>query len=220
MGGSPTTLDPVIIPLIEGPEILDVGCGFGKWGVLSTTNCWETHAFVARTQLKVVGCDAHFPNARMALATGCYHSAVQLIVPPLPFTDNSFDSVLLIEVVEHLEQGKVIALINEAKRVARRRVIISTPNYPALRPPHSTITGWNVFEAHLSYVSRKDLRGEGFKLAGSGWRSGARWWREGLRRLSLLGWYDCCVRPCLSSLSIFLPMAAENVVGVWQKQCQ
>jgi hypothetical protein len=135
----------------------------------------------------------------------------------LPFTDGSFDTVLLIEVVEHLEHERAMALIHEAKRVARKRVIVSTPNYSALRSPHETITGWNEFDAHLSYVTREDLRGEGFKLSGSGWAGGPRWWRGSLRRLGLLGWYDGRVRPCLSSLSLPFPAAAENVVGLWQR---
>ena len=46
MGGSPANLDPVVIPLVEGPRILDVGCGFGKWGHLCLTNYWETHNYV------------------------------------------------------------------------------------------------------------------------------------------------------------------------------
>jgi len=44
----------------------------------------------------------------------------------LPFEDNSFDCVLCLEVLEHLE--KLHAIFDECCRVARRHVIISLPN--------------------------------------------------------------------------------------------
>jgi len=47
----------------------------------------------------------------------------------LPFADNSYDIVLLIEVIEHIQTPeKVINVLKECVRVAKRKVVITTPN--------------------------------------------------------------------------------------------
>ena len=46
---------------------------------------------------------------------------------PLPFLDNSYDVVLLLDVIEHLEKTDGFKLLNEIKRVAKKRVFIFTP---------------------------------------------------------------------------------------------
>jgi SAM-dependent methyltransferase len=218
MGSSPVFLDPVVIPLIEGPRILDVGCGFGKWGYLCMTNYWETHAPEAGTSPQIVGIDGYAPNVQMARSKGCYNNVLDAIFPPLPFENGSFDSVLLIELIEHLEETNAVELIEEAKRVACNRVIISTPNFPDFRPGHETLTGFNELEAHTSYWNRRRLRQLGFTLYGVGLKPGSRYWRGILRRLGILGLYDKRFRPCLSSLSLQFPCIAENIIGVWKNE--
>lgn len=217
MGGSPVYLDPIVIPLIQGPRILDVGCGFGKWGNLCLTNYWETHSANEGGSPQIVGIDAYLPNVNMAKNNGCYTQVLHAIFPPLPFDKQTFDTVLMIEVVEHLQEEKAIELIKEAKRVAKYRVIISTPNFPNFREPHITITGLNDIEAHISFWSRRCLRQLGFRLYGAGWRSGGRYWRGMLRRTYLLSFYDEVVRTTLMSLSRYTPIFSENVIGVCDK---
>jgi hypothetical protein len=51
---------------------------------------------------------------------------------------------------------------------ARRRIIISTPNFPDFRAGGGTITGMNDYEAHLSYVSRDEFILRGYKIIGAG----------------------------------------------------
>ncbi len=46
----------------------------------------------------------------------------------LPFSDNSFDTVLCSEVLEHLDDTR--RAVNELKRVARRYVLITVPREP------------------------------------------------------------------------------------------
>ena len=219
MGGSPTHLDPIVIPLIQGPHILDVGCGFGKWGYLCTTNYWETYnPMPPSTKPIIVGCDGYLPNVEMSNRNGVYSDVLHVNFPPLPFDNFSFDTVLIMDVLEHIQEKKALNLIEEAKRIARLRVIISTPNFKNLRGPHPTITGYNDLEAHLSHWNRLRMRQLGFTLYGSGWRPGSRNWRSFLRRLGVLKFYDTRLRPSLSGVSFLFPCFAENVVGVWNNE--
>lgn len=218
MGSSPAFLDPVILPLIEGPKVLDVGCGFGRWGALLTTNYWETSWGASAGRPSIYGCDGYRPNVELVKASGFYAEVHHIVFPPLPFSSNSFDTVLLIDVIEHLIEENGLKLIGEAKRVASKRVILSTPNWSAIREAHATMTGWNCFEAHLSYWPRVLLRRLGFRLYGAGWRSNGRYWRGILRRTGLLSFHDRVIRKSLMSLSLYLPFLAENVVGIWEKE--
>jgi 2-polyprenyl-3-methyl-5-hydroxy-6-metoxy-1,4-benzoquinol methylase len=215
MGGSPVLLDPIVVPLVQGPKILDVACGFGKWGYLCTTNYWQTVAPIEGLRPEIVGCDGHEENIQMCRQYGCYSETLQAMVPPLPFDDQSFDTVLLIEILEHLTKEQAQLLIREAKRVARHRVIVSTPNYPDLRGGVAGITGWNPLDAHLSYTGRSELKRLGFKLFGCGLRPGHRYFRAVLLRLGMLGLFDGWVRSGLGGLSFFLPALADHVVGLW-----
>ncbi len=93
MGSSPAFLDLVVIPLIQGPRILDVGCGLGKWGYLCMTNDWETFAYQPDEIPIVVGIEGFFPNVQMAIQNGCYRTVIHVLLPLLPFPDQSFDRV-------------------------------------------------------------------------------------------------------------------------------
>lgn len=54
----------------------------------------------------------------------------------LPFKDNQFDLVTLIEVIEHLSQKEIYSLLGEVHRVLQPggRILLSTPNYRSLWP--------------------------------------------------------------------------------------
>jgi len=196
---------------------LDVGCGFGKWGNLLTTNYWETENPKKDERPFIVGCDGYLPNVEMARNNSCYSEVKHIHFPPLPFDDLSFDTILMIEIIEHLEIEEGLFLIKESKRVTRNRVILSTPGYPDYREAHETITGLNPLDSHKSYWSRSRLRSLGFQLYGAGWKPGSRYLRGILRRMKLLKLYDRHLRPAFSSLSLLFPYAAENIIGLWMK---
>lgn len=53
---------------------------------------------------------------------------VHHVCPPIPFDANTFDTVVLDDVIEHLEKSNGQDLFGEAMRVARRGVLVRTPN--------------------------------------------------------------------------------------------
>jgi len=76
------------------------------------------------------------------------------------FLDQSFDVVLLLDVVEHLPYRKAIRLIKEAERIARQRVVVCTPNVfmsneKAVSHPYSYEgLGINPLQRHRSLISK------------------------------------------------------------------
>jgi len=99
-----------LLQLISGEKILDLGCGSGHFSRL-----------LPDKKFSLVDC---LPRQ------GLNNTVADLSHDTLPFTDASFDTVLLIEVAEHLENPW--HAVREAKRVGRC-VIISTPIVDDLR---------------------------------------------------------------------------------------
>ena len=95
-----------------GNAVLDLGCGFGAYS-----------SALANEGLKCVGCDINLDYLRTAAKQGL---PVVSVDSALPFSDRSFDSVLVFEVLEHV--GNVETVLSEAFRVARRNVLITVPN--------------------------------------------------------------------------------------------
>jgi SAM-dependent methyltransferase len=86
-------------------RVLDIGCGNGRFGYFQRPSCRE-----------LVGIDAgaHFapePRERVDLARG----DVRL----LPFAEGSFDKAYSLDVLEHLTEEGVVAMLSEARRVLR-----------------------------------------------------------------------------------------------------
>jgi SAM-dependent methyltransferase len=164
MSSSPSYLDPVVIPLVVGESVLDAGCGYGRWCHLLQSNFWEA----GLTAPPIVdGFDAFEANVDHCRDSGCY-SKVWLQELPSSI-DGQWDTVLACELIEHLPPDAVGPALDELERVARRRIILTTPNGPDLRGGHETKFGFNEFEAHLSHVSPQFLRDRGYRLRGAGW---------------------------------------------------
>lgn len=163
MSSSWSYLDPVILPLIAGETVLDVGCGMGRWGVLIETNYWEAHLDSAPA---VDGCDAFEPNVEHCRRRGAYRNLwVQKLPSPL---EGTWDTVLACEVVEHVPQAQVSETLDLLEEAAAKRVIVSTPNSALYRPGHDTPLGFNELEAHVSYVSAGLLKERGYRIYGAG----------------------------------------------------
>lgn len=77
-----------------------------------------------------VGCGSHIINGAVNIDEG---------LPKLPFRDNSFDTVVCSDVLEHIGSHK--QAINELLRVARKKVIITVPAYKWLYGKYDNLLG-------------------------------------------------------------------------------
>lgn len=103
-------------------QVLDLGCGVGYGGqiLLSSNSSIE----------KVIGVDINSDALGFASRTYASHNVnfVQADACNLPFSDNSFDSVVSFEAFEHVKEP--VSLLKEVKRTLRPggMFLVSTPN--------------------------------------------------------------------------------------------
>ena len=108
----------IIADAVEPGSILDLGCGDGM--LLS---------LLAKRGIAGIGLDLSGKAVAIAQERGL-DCRVHDLTEPLPFPDKSFDSVLIVDVLEHLYRPD--QLLAEAARVASCYVYISTPNFASL----------------------------------------------------------------------------------------
>ncbi|MDD2646406.1 MAG: methyltransferase domain-containing protein [Patescibacteria group bacterium] len=76
--------------------------------------------------------------------------------------DKSFDCVVALDLIEHLDKTDGLKLIKEAERIAKKRVIIFTPNGFLKQETFDGNTG----QVHLSGYSVKEMRNMGYLVFG------------------------------------------------------
>ncbi len=78
------------------------------------------------------------------------------------YRKKSFDAVIAIDVIEHLQKKEAIRLIKSMEKIARKKVILLTPNgfY------HQEAYDNNPYQVHKSGWSLKDLRSLGYHVHG------------------------------------------------------
>jgi hypothetical protein len=164
MGSSPAFLDPVVIPLVRGPSILDLGCGWGRWGCLLRSNYFE---FGLEEFPQITGIDGNQSCIEACRDLGVYER-LECAMLPCELPKKSFDTVLASEVLEHLPLRDALNVLDSCEEAARYRVIVTTPNFLCLRSGSDGPLGFNQLDQHLSMISQRELRARGYKLRGAG----------------------------------------------------
>jgi len=147
-------LDPFVLTFLaeKGKTYLDIACGRGKWGYLIKISHKQPSC--------IVGGDLDAKSVRWVKAHNVYDDVLLVDGKYLPFRDFSFDIVLVIEVIEHMDKTRGHELLDEAERVAREKVIVSTPLLGARY--------WYSKQHHTSRWTSRDLRKRGYTVRGVG----------------------------------------------------
>jgi hypothetical protein len=83
------------------------------------------------------------------------------------FSPLSFDAVIALDVIEHLEKHEGFRLIRAMELIARKAVVIFTPNGLLPQGEHEC----NKYQAHLSGWHVDELRDMGYSVVGiNGWK--------------------------------------------------
>jgi len=127
-----------------GHKILDVGCATGEY-------CQKLNEL----GFKCVGVDINPEYVAKSEENGI--KAYVMSGESLDFPDNFFDTVLLFEVLEHVDDPG--SVLKEAKRVATKNVLITVPNctkFFALK--ERGLTYEHMLERdHVNFFTKKDL---------------------------------------------------------------
>ncbi len=126
-----------------GKRILDFGCATGGY-------CLE----LKRLGFECVGVDVNEEYIKLARQKGV---EAHLIKDRLPFDDNSFDTVIMFELLEHVQDPE--GILKEAKRVAKKNILITVPNCEGFEKLGSYGLAYNHFLDldHINFFTKKDL---------------------------------------------------------------
>ena len=126
-----------------GPAVLDVGCATGTYVDL-----------LASAGFDATGVDAIPEFLKEAKARGRRGTYVLGEAVALPFPDKTFDTTVLFDILEHLDDQAVVA---DALRVTRRRILVLVP----LADPPALLRNNFVFQHHRDRTHLREYTVEG-----------------------------------------------------------
>lgn len=128
-----------------GHRVLDIGCGLGSY----------VRELNARG-FSCLGVEVSSVSASGAEALG--RPVLLMDGRRLAFPDAAFDTCLLIEVIEHIDDYTLV--LREAARVARRNIVISVPNISAIPVlSRHNVVPWHMLEGtHVNFFTPEILQ--------------------------------------------------------------
>ncbi len=127
---SPPALAQPVLEHVRGASVADVGCGSGVFGYVMRvswhfTGSWRREGIT--TPERLVGIDFSPVAIDRLRGFNIYDELLLADASTLPLEDASVDTALSMENLEHLFPADVVPALRELARIARRRVVVSTP---------------------------------------------------------------------------------------------
>jgi hypothetical protein len=161
-------IDTLYRETLDCNTLLDIGCGFNIWMKKLTSHMDHS-----------VGIDSFAPSIDKAKIEKTHH---EFIIDEFEnaisnIADKSFDTVVALDLIEHLTKEKGFWLISQMERIAVKKILIFTPNGFSPQTPYDNnpyqlhISGWEIpemkklkFNKIFGFGGFKQLRGERFSL--------------------------------------------------------
>jgi 2-polyprenyl-3-methyl-5-hydroxy-6-metoxy-1,4-benzoquinol methylase len=151
----PNNIVPILstIQALQPRSVLDIGCGFGKYGVLlrEYLDVWNERIDPQSWKVQLVGIDA-FAEYRNPIWDYVYQKIyvgeAQKLLPAL----GEFDLILIADVIEHLEHREAVELVRACLEKSPV-VMVSTPR--DFYPQHDLCD--NPYEMHRNLWRRSDF---------------------------------------------------------------
>lgn len=129
--------------------VLDLGCGH--------------NSFLQYTPPKFsVGVEYFMPYLLESRRKGIHNLYVRADIRDVEFAPGSFDAVLLLNVIEHMDRQSVFSLLSKAAVIARKKIIVISPNGFL----NQGSADGNELQAHKSGWRPSELISQGFKAYG------------------------------------------------------
>lgn len=129
--------------------VLDLGCGYDSFLQYATPQF-------------SVGVEYFMPYLLQSKRKGIHNAYVRANICNVEFAPSSFDAVLLLNVIEHMDRQSAFSLLSKAARIARKKIIVISPNGFL---DQGSADG-NELQAHKSGWSPNELAREGFQAYG------------------------------------------------------
>jgi hypothetical protein len=142
-----------LVQQLQPRSVLDIGCGFGKYGVLlrEYLDVWNERLEADSWQVRLEGIDAFAPYHNPIwdfIYQKVHIGEAQKLLPQL----EEFDVILIADVIEHLERDVAIELVKYSLEKAKF-LIVSTPKEFYLQQDAND----NPYEIHRILWTRADF---------------------------------------------------------------
>jgi len=133
--------------LFDCNSILDLGCGNNS-----------PLQYFPHMSSRACGIDIFYPYLKESQIKGVHRKYILANILNICIKTKSFDCVLALDLIEHLEKEEAFELINTMESIARKKVIIFTPNGFLQQKPYDG----NQYHIHKSGWVCEDLEKLGF----------------------------------------------------------
>ncbi|MEM4468897.1 MAG: class I SAM-dependent methyltransferase [Candidatus Nezhaarchaeales archaeon] len=127
----------LILHLVKGHSIADLGCGLGVWG------------YAIRCRLRnalLIGIDISLEALKFIKRYHVYDGLLLASCPFIPLRDKSVDTVFCIDVIEHLSKSQGLKLLRNMEKLAKKRIIVTVPTPRIVHQSPEHISVWRAEE--------------------------------------------------------------------------